>query len=194
MDKKSEKQIIEKLSRGDKIAFGMLFSTYHERLYLFAIHYLNNKETAEDIIQDVFGYVWEKHPELINVNNLSSWLYTITKNHCLKKIKHFKMIQRHSDELKKRQMDIVRGALENLDASPIIFEEIKKIMDATLESLPPQVRRIFEMSRFENKKNREISDQLGISIKTVEANMSKALKVLRRRLNPYLPFLLYLLY
>jgi RNA polymerase sigma-70 factor (ECF subfamily) len=194
LDKKSEKQIIEKLSRGDKIAFGMLFSTYHERLYLFAIHYLNNKETAEDIIQDVFGYVWEKHPELINVNNLSSWLYTITKNHCLKKIKHFKMIQRHSDELKKRQMDIVRGALENLDASPIIFEEIKKIMDATLESLPPQVRRIFEMSRFENKKNREISDQLGISIKTVEANMSKALKVLRRRLNPYLPFLLYLLY
>ncbi|MCT4644216.1 MAG: RNA polymerase sigma-70 factor [Carboxylicivirga sp.] len=194
MNKKSEKQIVENLSRGDKVAFGMLFSTYHERLYLFAIHYLNNKESAEDVIQDVFGYVWEKHQELVDVNNLSSWLFTITKNHCLKNIKHLKVVHKHSDELKYRQLDIVRTALDGLDTSPMMFEEITNTMNVTLESLSPQARRIFRMSRFEEKKNREIAEELGISVKTVEANMSKTLKVLRTRLKPYLPFLLYFLY
>jgi RNA polymerase sigma-70 factor (ECF subfamily) len=194
LNKKSEKQIVENLSRGDKVAFGMLFSTYHERLYLFAIHYLNNKESAEDVIQDVFGYVWEKHQELVDVNNLSSWLFTITKNHCLKNIKHLKVVHKHSDELKYRQLDIVRTALDGLDTSPMMFEEITNTMNVTLESLSPQARRIFRMSRFEEKKNREIAEELGISVKTVEANMSKTLKVLRTRLKPYLPFLLYFLY
>jgi RNA polymerase sigma-70 factor (ECF subfamily) len=194
LEKINEKEIIRRLSEGDKISFGMLFNVYYERLFRFALHYLNNEESAKDVVQDVFGHVWEKHVELLKVNNLSSWLFSITKNQCLKKIDHIKVVQKHSDVLKNRQLDIVRAALNELDTSPLIFGEIKKIIDSTLVSLSPKARRIFEMSRFENKKNREISEELGISIKTVEANMSRTLKIFKSSLKPYLPLVLYFLH
>ncbi|MGQ1788433.1 RNA polymerase sigma-70 factor [Saccharicrinis sp. GN24d3] len=189
----SENDLVKKLSEGDKVSFGILFNVYYKRLSSIALYYLNDEESAKDVIQDVFAIVWERHDGLKEVHNLSSWLFSMTKNQCLKKIDHLKVKQKHTDYLKYRELEITQSALSDLDTSPLTFDEINTIIQKTLKSLSPQARRIFEMSRFGHKKNREISEELGISIKTVEANMSKSLKVFKRSLRHYLPFVLFLL-
>ncbi len=188
----NEKEIVKQLSEGNSIAFSQVVSVYHERLLHFSFHYLNDKELAKDVIQDVFSDLWEKHEKLSEVNNLSSWLFTLTKNQCLKKIDYLRVRQKHADDLEKKQLDFVQGALTKLDTSPIIFNEINTILSDTLSKLPSQTRQIFELSRFEDKKNKEIAEELNISIKTVEANITKTLKILRKELKPYLPIILFL--
>ncbi len=188
----SEKEILQKLSDGDKKAFEFLYDTYQLRLYHFAFHYLNDEEVSKDIVQDVFSFVWTDRKKLEVVSNLSSWLYTLTKNQCLKKIDHLKVKQKHVDILKYRQLNVVQNALTELDTSPMIFDEINTIVNQILSGLPPQSRQIFEMSRFDNLKNREIAEKLDISQKSVEAHITKALKNFREALKNYLPLVAFL--
>ena len=193
MKEPKEKEILKSLSEGDQLAYGFVFKIYYDRLFRFALHYLNDDELAKDVVQDVFTSIWEDCKKFAQVNNLSSWLYTLTKNQCLKKIEHFKVKQKHDDALKYRQLNISLGSLNELDTSPITFNEIRKIVFESLNELPDQTRKIFEMSRFENKKNREIAEELNISIKTVEANITKTLKQLKKALNNYLPLAFFLM-
>lgn len=188
-----EKRLIQQLSQGDQKAFGELFSSYYDKLYYFVFHYLNNEEAAKDVVQDVFSEVWIKHVTLGGVQNLSAWLFTLAKNISLKKIDHLKVARKHADYLKYRQLDIMQDSLNELDTSPGVFEEINEIIDRTLEVLPAQTRKIFEMSRFENKPNKEIALELNVSVKSVEAHITKSLKVFRNALQNYLPFILFLL-
>ncbi|SFF20436.1 RNA polymerase sigma-70 factor [Sunxiuqinia elliptica] len=188
-----ERELLLKLSNGDQLAYGVIFRLYYNRLFYFARHYLNDHEVAQDVVQDVFSDIWEDHHKFSKVRNLSSWLHTLCKNQCLKKIDHIKVMQKHERSLKYRELLIAQGALRDLDTSPVAFNEISEIIDKTLRQIPKQTRLIFEMSRNENKKNREIAKELNISQKTVEANISKALKLLRKSLHHYLPFLLFLI-
>ena len=193
MKSDNESGILQKLAEGDQFSFGLVFNIYHQRLYSFALHYLNDEESSKDIVQDVFSTIWEDHAKFIGVKNLSSWLFSLTRNLCLKKIDHLKVIHKHSDILKYRQLNIVQASLNELDTSPVIFDEINKIVNQTLEKLSPQSRQIFELSRFQNKKNREIAEELNISQKTVEAHITKTLKDFKKSLKNYLPFILFLL-
>lgn len=187
MKNPDEPELLQKLSKGDHLSFGFVFHIYYPRLYPFALHYLNDEDTAKDVVQDVFSAIWEDREKLAEVKNLSSWLYTLTKNHCLKKIDQLKVKQRHSDFLKYRQLHIIGLSLNELDTSPVIFDEMTRIVDRTLEKLSPQSRRIFELSRYGDKKNAEIASELNISVKTVEAGITRALKELRKALRHYLP-------
>ncbi len=187
----SEIEIIGKVSEGDVVAFGQLVGVYQHRLFHFSLHYLNNEESAKDVVQDVFSIVWEGRAKFTEIKNLSSWIYTLAKNQCLKKIDYLKVRQKHANNLKFRQLELMKESLSSLDTSPVIFDEIKVIISKTLESLSPQARQIFEMSRFENKKNREIAEELGISVKTVEANITKTLKLLKPALKHYLPIVFF---
>ena len=186
----NERELMEKLAQGDRFSFGLVFHIYYDRLYHFAFHYLNDEESSKDVVQDVFSVIWEEQDKFHEVKNLSSWLYTMTKNLCLKKIDHLRVRQKHSDELKYRYLNVVQLSLNDLDTSPVIFDEISRIVDQTLGKLPSQGRQIFELSRFENKKNAEIASELNISVKTVEAHITRALKDLRKALRHYLPLFL----
>jgi RNA polymerase sigma-70 factor (ECF subfamily) len=185
-----ENEILQKLANGDQFSFGIVFNTYYSRLYYFALHYLNDEESAKDVVQDVFSATWEDRGKFSEVKNLSSWLFSLTKNLSLKKIDHLKVKQKHTNLLKYRQLNIIQHSLNDLDTSPVIFDEISSIIDQTLDKLTPQSRRVFELSRFENKKNREIADELNISQKAVEAHITKALKDFKKALKNYLPFIL----
>ncbi len=186
----NERELIEKLTQGDQFSFGLVFHLYYPRLFRFAFHYLNEEEASKDIVQDVFTSVWDEKEKMAGVKNLSSWLYTIAKNLCMKKIDHLRVKQKHADELKYRYLNVIQLALSELDTSPVIFDEISRIMDQTLRQLPSQGRQIFELSRFENKKNAEIAAELNLSVKTVEAHITRALKDLRKALRHYLPLFL----
>ncbi len=187
----TELELLLKLAKGDSDAFAYVVEVYQERLLHFSLHYLNNLEMAKDVVQDVFTTIWVEQEKFSKVNNLSSWLFTLAKNQSLKKIEHLKVSQKHISKLQYRQLNLVQDSLTHLDTSPLIFDEIDSIFKQTLAELPPQSKRIFEMSRFENKKNREIADELNISIKTVEAGITKALKLLRPALKQYLPIIFF---
>lgn len=188
-----EKELLKKLSSGDPLAFGILYNAYFERLYYFSMHYLNDHEASRDILQDVFSEIWEKKERLIEIQNLSSWLFTICKNICLNKIARLKIEQKHNDQLKIRQLTIAQNSLNQLDTSPIVFQEINNILHQTLKKLPAKTRMVFELSRFENKKNRDIAKELNISEKSVEAHITKALKVLRVALKNYMSIVMFFL-
>lgn len=191
MSQLNEIELLQNLAKGDSLAFVQVVNVYRERLSHFSMHYLNDRESARDIVQDVFSIVWENHQKFSEVKNLSSWLFSLTKNQCLKKIEHLKVRQKHASNLQYRQLALVQASLNELDTSPLIFNEINTIIKQTLGKLSPQSQRIFELSRFENKKNREIADELNVSIKTVEANITKSLKLLRPALKHYLPIVFF---
>ncbi len=187
----TEIELIKRLAEGDPVAFAHVVEVYRGRLLGFAMHYLNDHEMAKDVVQDVFTAIWDGHEKFHKVSNLSSWLFTMAKNQCLKKIGHIRVSRKHVDTLQHRQLNLIHGSLSSLDTSPLIFDEVSTIIQQTLGKLPPQSRRIFEMSRFCDKKNREIAEELDISVKTVEACITKALKLLRVSLRHYLPIVFF---
>jgi len=188
MSNLSEIDLLQNLAKGDSLAFNQVVNVYHERLMNFSMHYLNDRVYAKDIVQDVFLIVWENHQKFSEVRNLSSWMFSLTKNQCLKKIDYLKVRLNYSNDLLHRQLELAQSSLNQLDTTPLIFDEISTIINQTLAKLSPQSRNIFEMSRFQNKKNREIAEELHISLKTVESNITKSLKLLRPVLKDYLPF------
>jgi len=188
MSNLSEIDLLQNLAKGDSLAFNQVVNVYHERLMNFSMHYLNDRVYAKDIVQDVFSIVWENNQQFSEVRNLSSWMFSLTKNQCLKKIDYLKVRLIHSNDLLHRQLELAQSSLNQLDTTPLIFDEINTIIQQTLAKLSPQSRNIFEMSRFKNKKNREIAEELHILLKTVESNITKSLKLLRPALKDYLPF------
>lgn len=191
-DKKSNKIFLYSKS-GEKVSFEFLYRFFFPKLEYFANQYLFDSEASKNIVQDVFVELWDRRVRFDNDTNIQSWLFTVTKNKSLKLINHLRSKNNYLTYIKSRQLNINYKSLADFDTSDLVFEELQEKIESSLEKLPPVCRKVFEMSRFEEKKNREIADELGINIKTVEAHISKALKRLKADLKDYLP-LIYLLY
>jgi len=159
----------------------------------FAKQYIYDIEASKNIVQDVFTELWDKRNTLKEETNLNAWLFTVTKNKSLKIISHLKSQKNYNSYLKSRQLDINYIALNDFNTSNFVFEELQVQINAVLEKLSPACRKVFEMSRFEDRKNKEIAEELNLSIKTVEAHISKALRSLKADLKDYLP-LFYILF
>jgi RNA polymerase sigma-70 factor (ECF subfamily) len=187
--------LIRRLQEGDKASFERVFEYFYHRLYVFINEYVHDSEVAKNILQDVFLILWEKKSILLDDTNLNAWLYTVAKNKALKYLRHEAYIKNHVDISLQQQNEntLNASALDTLDTSEFAFREIEKIIQRTLASMPENVQLIFKLSRYGNLKNREIAEKLNISEKTVEANITKSLKLLRVALKDYLPLVLYLL-
>ncbi|HEY3369910.1 MAG TPA: RNA polymerase sigma-70 factor [Prolixibacteraceae bacterium] len=189
-----EKYLFEKLREGDEAAFKVIYNKYVPRLYYFVREYIPQADLAENIIQDTLMTLWDKKGTLANDTNLGAYLYTVSKNNCLYKLRDLKYRKRLYDSTNLGDLEIKANldALSALDTSTLTFSEIEKIIKETMEQLPPQCRVVFQMSRFDEKKYREIAEELSISVKAVEGHMTKALKVFRTNLKDYLPLVAFL--
>jgi RNA polymerase sigma-70 factor (ECF subfamily) len=176
------------LSNQNEAAFEKVFKTYFKGLHAFAYTFVKDDVMAEEIVQNVFFRIWEKKEQLQIDDSLKSYLYRSVHNESLNHIKHLKV--KTSFQLQ------YSGNMEssNQDASnQMIATELETEIEKAINELPQQCRIIFQMSRFEQLKYQQIADQLNISIKTVENQMGKALKVMRSKLIEYLPFLLFII-
>lgn len=189
----TNKETLQKIISGDKSSFESVYHFYYPRLNYFSKQYLLDSEASKDVVQDVFSELWDKRHTLREDTNLNAWLFTVTKNKSLKVISQLKSKQNYDDFIMARQLEINYQSLSDFDTSNFFFEELQNQIQAALEKLSPSCRKVFEMSRFEDKKNREIAEELDLSIKTVEAHISKALKSLKTDLKDYLP-LFYILF
>ncbi len=184
--------LIVKLKNGNVTSFEAIYKSYYRRVFHFAFQYLQDKEACFNIIQDVFSSLWRTREKLADDTNLNAWLFTVTKNKCLKHIRDLKTEQRHLENLREKRMIMNFDALNSLDTSPMAFDEIEKIIQRTLYNLPQRCRIAFEMSRFEDKRYSEIADEMQISQKTVDTYISNALKIFRIALKDYLPLMIFL--
>jgi len=184
-----DRNIVEALRQGDEQVFETIFRTYYERLCNYANTILNDMDEAEEMVQSAFLTVWEKHDTLEIHTSVKSYLYRAVHNSCLNRVKHYKVRKTYGDSVK-NQTELLHD-----DASQdLIGSELDAIVANAIDSLPDQCRLVFKLSRFENLTYAEIAEQLGISVKTVENHMVKALKVLREKLKDYLPVLIWLLF
>jgi len=167
---------VEKLKENDKHAFELLFKKYYKHVYGFAGYYIDDKEACHDIVQDIFGHLWEMRNTLKITGSVKSYLFVSTKNACLNYLK--------KQSAKRRAISELFDADDYLnDGYDIVFSnELKLKLDSIMQKLPPQCREIFHLSRFKGMKHKEIADKLNISPKTVETQIYRALKVFKSNL------------
>ena len=177
-------------------SFNTIYTLYYKKSYLFAKSYVHDDLAAEDIASDALIKLWEKMKEE-EVSYVQPLLLTILKNKSLDYLKHEEIKRNAFDHLidwHNRELNMRISTLEACNPEDIFSEEVKEIIRHSLNELSEQTRKVFEMSRFENKSNKEIADILGISVKGVDYHIAKALKVLRVSLNDYLPLFSFFLY
>jgi RNA polymerase sigma-70 factor (ECF subfamily) len=164
----------------DLTSFEVLFRQYYQMLCGYALRFVKDADTAEEIVQDLFYRLWEKRAELQINSSVKSYLFSAVHNRCLKYIEH------RNVETRYRNYYLLHGS--EIDSEPhdaAGIHELQAIINATLDALPERCGRIFRLNRFEGLKYHEIAQKLSISVKTVEANMGKALKLLRKNLKNY---------
>jgi RNA polymerase sigma-70 factor (ECF subfamily) len=174
-----------RIKLGDEQAFELLFRKYYIRLCSFANKFLNDPEEAREIVQYVFEKIWEERDKIDPEDSLKAYLFKIAQNLSFNKLRRKKVESRYAEVLKivyiERQEFSVHESL--------LVNELEEHISHSIEKLPSKCRTIFELSRIEGLKYREIADTLNISVKTVEAQMSKAIRSLRIELSDYLVLL-----
>jgi len=175
-----EGRILSKISRGDKKAFEALFHQYYPGMCSYAESLLKKPEVAEEVVQDVFFNVWKNKSDIRITSSWQSYLYRSVFNNSMMYIRKNKREMPLDEKWAENQVASSDRTDEEMDA-----REMNAMIIYTLQSLPGRTQKIFNMSRFEGMKYKEIAEHLSISVKTVEANMGKALKALRSSLNEF---------
>ena len=176
-----DNQIFTAVKTGDERAYEQLFRAFYPRLCAFAATFVSDRDEAEEIVQTMFVKIWEQRETLDITTSVQAYLFRAVRN---ASFNHLKKMQRQ-DAYKAQN-------LEHIDQNPSVqpdhatHADLTERIERAISELPEQCRLIFKMSRFEELKYREIADALGISPKTVENQMGKALKVLRLKMVDYL--------
>lgn len=176
--------IILLLAKRDENAFEQVFKMYYKNLHAYVCTILKEETYAEEIVQQVFFKLWERAENISITGPVAAYLYRAVHNESLNHLKHQKVKNAHQLHVAYSMKDAAEAAPKTLQA-----KELERRIQLALNELPEQCRTIFQMSRFEEMKYREIAEQLRISVKTVENQIGKALKILREQLVEYLPLL-----
>lgn len=159
--------------------YEMVFRLYYQGLCQYASSWIDSKEEAEEIVQNIFVKLWEKREERIIEVSIKSYLYKCVYHSAVNVMKHQK-IKRQYTEMNK-QNEYAPMASQNMQS-----KELRQKIEKAINALPEQCRLVFKLSRFENLKYKEISNVLNISVKTVENHMGKALRLMRENLSEYI--------
>lgn len=178
------------------VRFEEIYVSWFSRMKCFALEYLIAEEDAENVVQDVFTGLWEKKEILSADINLIAFLFTSVKNRCIDLLRHKAVMQEAANTMQEEYRLVLRmklASLELFDQSVLSNRDIERIITEAIDALPDKCREIFIKSKMEGKKQKEIANELGVSVKTVENQMAIAYKKIKVELKDYLPLLLFLL-
>ncbi len=172
----ADKELFELLkTKHAQTAFDELYARYWEKLFSFALKIANDQQIAEDIIQEIFVMLWEKKEQL-SVEHISSYLHQSVKFQVAKNIRKIKLTD--------KQEEIIENiAFERSSEDLLVLNELHSQIDASIGQLPPRCQEIFKLSRFESLSNQEIAQKLKISVRTVETQISIALRHLKKHIS-----------
>ena len=174
------------LRKGNRQEYEKIYREFFDFLFALGMQYLTNQNEAENVVQDAFLRLWEVRERLNEGTNVRNFLYTLVRNLCLNQLRSRQAIWKHIDWLKASETGYAIRSLSELGDHVVEFEELVGRVQQAIETLPADLRTVFSLSRHEQLKYREIADKLSISPKTVEARMTKALKLLRTELSDYI--------
>ena len=180
-------EIGARLARKDESTFEQVFKSYFKNLHAYAFTIIKDEAEAEEIVQQVFFKIWERADRFSLQGPLAAYLYRAVHNESLNYIKHQKVKAGY-------RLHVVHTMKDQSDEAPgKRNKELEHKLSEALHELPEQCRTIFQLSRFEDLKYREIAEKLNISVKTVENQMCKALRIMRLKLAEFLTLLILLL-
>jgi RNA polymerase sigma-70 factor (ECF subfamily) len=184
--KLDEQFLINGLKQKDKDVFDLVFTFYYSGLCAYANRYVNNPEAAEDLVQDVFVSLWLSDCFLQVNTSLKSFFFTCVKNRALDYLRHESVKGKYAKRFKKDTEVILPDEMWEFTEP-----ELREIIHTAIQKLPPRTREIFILNRFDGVSNDQIAESLNISKRTVEVQISNALKVLRKELKDCLPVILF---
>lgn len=176
-----DRELLERLRGGEQAAFDVVFRAHYAALVLLAESMLRSRAAAEDVVQEVMLELWRRRAELQIQESFRAYLVRSTRNRSLNQIRHANVQRRAEPELAREE------AVAPAGASVVVASELREAIVAAVAELPPACREVFVLSRTQGLRYAEIASTLGISVKTVESQMGKALRHLRTRLAQWLP-------
>ncbi|MCK0189974.1 RNA polymerase sigma-70 factor [Arenibacter sp. F20364] len=171
---------------GDRRAFEYYFKEYYNSIVGFSIQFIGDQDKARSVAQDAFIKLWENRKKVQKTNGIQAFLYRSVKTDCLNLLRHNKVVRKYkSRKLQERESNLHAEILNSMNFDSVTFSELESLIEKSIAELPDKCKQVFVKKRFENKKNREIAEELGITIKAVEANITRATKFLKLRLVNY---------
>lgn len=175
-DDHNERELLNKVAKGDQRAFTALFDAYYQRLGAYVYKVTESKEAAEEIVQEVFIKIWERREVLKEIESFKAYLFILSKNRTLDYL-------RAAAKKRMHQLSVLQEMKEESyvidSASPV--EEYNLIIEQAVAKLPPQQQRVYHLSRYEKLKYEEIAIHMGISKETVKKHMQLALAFLKQQ-------------
>ncbi len=178
----SDKHTIEQLLSGNIATYESVYKTFFKALYVYAYTMLKEEVQAEEIVQNVFLKIWERKEKITIETSLKAYLYKSVYNDSLNYIKHLKVKLSYENHA----TQVMKNTQSESPSHRVMYKNLEDKLRNALNELPEQCRTVFQMSRYEELKYREIAERLSISEKTVENHMGKALKLLRLKLADFI--------
>lgn len=179
-----ERSLIHLLQQGDEEAFEMLYNRHWEKLLTAAYHRTGSMETAKELVQDVFANLWRRRNRLNIKTTFAAYIFSAMKYTVLDHIRSQAVKERYVKAIKKTAQETDNATLDF-----IAYKELNTLLEKEVNKLPEKCRMVFRLSRMEHYSTKEIAEKLQISPKTVENQLTKALKVLRTNLQEFTTFL-----
>ena len=168
------KEFIDRIKKGNKIAFKKLHEEFAPRIYQFSLTFLKNENQSEELVQDVFVKIWENRNKLDAGKNLQSYIYKIAVNQIYQLIRKRNIENAYLDYLKNNfRID------ENLTWNKVVLDDMLENLEIVIQKLPEQQRKIFHLSRDKGLSNDEIARKLNLSKRTVENHLYRAIHYLK---------------
>lgn len=170
IDKSEDIKLLNLVREDDQLAFKLLFETYFTPLCRFMHRYIYDESIVEEHAMDIFTYIWENRKKLQIHTSFKAFLFKIARNKCLNTLRQ----KRHTISIENAELE-----LGYINETSLEAEELDILIQEAVMNLPNKCRGVFHLSRSENLTNKEIATQLNISVKTVEGQMTKALKEIK---------------
>ncbi|MDW7691550.1 RNA polymerase sigma-70 factor [Flammeovirgaceae bacterium SG7u.111] len=177
LEKASDEQLFKEIKKGNRKAWELIIKSYYNALFVFILGMVKEKESAEELVQDVFVNIWDKRDKINITTSLKAYLYRAARNHTLNFLKRKKFEMDYHKRLAQTSSN-----LDNKTEESIHYTELQKHLFKAIEDLPDSCKHIFKMSRYEELTYKEISDVLGVPVRSVHYQIGLALKELRNKL------------
>ncbi len=184
-----EQLFYTKIQQGDVAAFEQLYKKYHPKAFAFCKSILRDSDKAKDVVQESFAAFWEHRTDIVATEAISAYLFRILRNGCLRQLRRDALLNNflNIDSVTLSELELRYHTEEQNILSDIYFRDLSERYQEALDRLPKQCRTIFRMNRNYGMRSEEIAGALNLSVRTVENQLYRGLKMIKKSLRDYLP-------